>query len=102
LSVVGCACSHSCVQLDIKSQLVIVHLRRLEETADLHGSLALLLLGRRGSLLTLFGVQLSVVTGELFQGDQEVSQDDFETVEVGVGSEQSIDEGSDLGTRISQ
>jgi hypothetical protein len=102
LSVVGCARSHTCVQLDIESQLVVVHLRRLEETANLHRSLALLLLGRRGSLLTLFGVELSVVTGELFQGDQEVSQDDLETVEVGVSSEQSIDEGSDLGTRTSQ
>lgn len=55
LRVVGRARGHICFQFDVKSQFVIVHLRRLQQTAHLHGTLSLLLLGRLGRLLAFFG-----------------------------------------------
>lgn len=97
-AIIGRARSHICVQLDVKSQLIIVHLRRLQQTTNLHSPFTLLFLRSLCSLFTLLGKQLSIVAGELLQGDQEVAQNDLETVQVGVGRKQSIDEGCNLGT----
>jgi hypothetical protein len=48
------ACGDVRVQLNVKSQLVIIHLGRLQQTANLHSSLTLLLLCLGCRLLTLF------------------------------------------------
>jgi hypothetical protein len=49
------------VQLDVMSQLVVIHLRWLEKTTDLHGALALQLLCLCGCLFAFFSEQLGVV-----------------------------------------
>jgi hypothetical protein len=66
-SIPGRARSCYGTQIFIQSQLIIVHLRRLEQTANLHGSIALLLLSLDRRLLTLLGKELCIVAGELFK-----------------------------------
>ena len=100
LSVVWRARSDGCVQLDVKSQLVIIHLRWLQQTSHLHRSLTLLLLGCLGRLLTLFREQLGIVARELLQGDEEVAKYNLEPIKIRVGGEQSINEGRDLSTSL--
>jgi hypothetical protein len=73
LEIVRRACGNVSVQLNVQSQLVIVHLRRLQETADLHSPLTLLLLGFGRCLLALFCKQLGVVARELLERDEEVT-----------------------------
>jgi len=63
----------SCADFFVQSQLVIVHLRRLEQTADFHGARTLLLLGFSGRFLAVFGEEVRVVARELLQLDQEVA-----------------------------
>jgi hypothetical protein len=101
-AIVRRARSHICIQLNVKSQLIVIHLRRLQQTTDLHGSLTLLFLRRLRSLLTLLEEQLSVIPRELLQGNQEVAQNDLEAVEVGVGREKSVNKRCDLSTLNSQ
>lgn len=52
---------NSCVEIFVKSQFVVVHLGRLQESADLHGTLALLLLGLAGRQLAFLGEELGIV-----------------------------------------
>jgi hypothetical protein len=86
------------IQLDVKSQLIVVHLRRLQKTTNLHRTLALLLLGCIGRLLALFRKQLGVVTRELLQRNEEVSQNHLESVQVRVGGKQPVNERRNLST----
>jgi hypothetical protein len=96
--VVWCTCRDVRVQLHIQSQLVVVHLGWLQQSANLHRTLAFFLLSLRGRLLTLLSKQLGVVAGKLLQRDEEISQDDLEPVEIGVCGEKTINERCDLGT----
>jgi len=57
----------------VQSQLIIVHLRRLQESADLHGPLPLVFLRLGRSQLALLREELGIVTRELLQRDEEVS-----------------------------
>lgn len=84
----------------VKSKLVIVHLARLEKTADLHGTLSFLNLGLLSSLLTVFNEQLCVVTGKLLELNQEVTQCKLEAVDVVGLREQVQDEFLNLGAEI--
>ena len=79
-----------CVQLNVESQLVIVHLRWLQKTADLHGTLTLLLLSLVSRLLTLFSKEFGVVARELLKGNKEISQDDLESIEIRVRGEEPV------------
>jgi hypothetical protein len=67
LEIVRCACGNVSVQLNVESQLVIVHLRGLQETANLHSPLTLLFLGLGRCLLALLCKQLGVVARELLE-----------------------------------
>lgn len=93
-----CARCNVRIQLDVKSQLIVVHLGGLQETANLHRTLALLLLGRVGRLLPLLGKELRVVARELLQRNEEVSQNNLEPVKIRVGGKQSVNERRDLST----
>lgn len=84
------------IEVFLQSQLVVVHLGGLQQTANLHRTLSFVLFGLGGLLLTFLGKELGIVTRELLQRDQEVSQDDLELGEVRVGGEESIDERGNL------
>lgn len=98
LSIVGCTRGYISTQLNVKSQLVILHLRRLQQSTNLHSAFTLLFFSSLGCLLALFGEQLCIVARELLQRDQEVTKDDLEAIEIGVGCEKSVNERSDLNT----
>jgi len=82
--------------ISIKSKLVVLNLARLEQAADLHGTRTLLVLGVLGGLLAVLDEELSVVAGELFERDQEVTEDELELGQVLGAVEEVRDEGSDL------
>jgi hypothetical protein len=67
LEIERCASGDVRIQLNVKSQFVVVHLGRLQQTADLHSSLTLLLLCLGCRLLALFREELSVVARELLE-----------------------------------
>jgi hypothetical protein len=92
LQVERCARGDVRVQFNVQSQLIIIHLRWLEETTDLHRPLAFLLLRLGRRLLALFCKQLGVVARELLERDKEISQDDLEAIEVRVCRKETIDE----------
>jgi hypothetical protein len=84
--------SNVCCQFLIQSQLIIIKFTRLEQTTNLHSTLALLILGVLEFKFPLFGVKLGIVAGELLEGDQEVAEDELEAVLVRVGGEETVDE----------
>jgi hypothetical protein len=92
-SIEGRACRDIRVEVFVKSQLVIVHLRRLQQTANLHGTLSLFFLHLRRCVLALFREKLRIVARELLERDQEITKDNLEPVEVRVGGKETIDEG---------
>lgn len=55
------------LNLLVKSKLVVLELARLEQTADLHGALTLLVFGLLRRLLAVLGVELRVLAAKLLQ-----------------------------------
>jgi len=83
-------------QLDVQSQLIIIHLARLQQTPDLHRALALLISCFLSRLLAVLGEQVRVVARELLELDQEIPQRQFEPVDI-VGLREEVgDEALDL------
>lgn len=66
----------------VKSELVVVHLTGLEQTSNLHCSLALLFLCFLRCFLAVFGEQVGIVAGELLELDEEVAKSQLEAVDV--------------------
>jgi len=95
----GCPCADFTVQ----SQLVVVNLTGLEQTANLHGTLALLVLDHLCGFLAILNEQVGVVSSKLFELDEEVSECQLESVDVVGLTEQIGDEFLDLNTaRVGQ
>ena len=63
-----------------QSQLIVlVDLRWFQQPANFSGSLTLCLLGGLLSCLPVFGIEVGVVSGELFQLDKEVTNIELES-----------------------
>jgi hypothetical protein len=92
------ACCDARVQVLVQSQLIVLHLRRLQQTANLHGTLTLFKFCLGGGLLTLLRKKLCVVARKLFQRYQEVAKYYLEPVDIHVIRKQSVDKRSDLCT----
>lgn len=74
----------------------MIHLRGLEQTADLHRTSPLGGLRVAHSLLSLLRIQISIVARELLERDQEVTQVGLEFVQVISVCEQANDKLLDL------
>ena len=82
-----------------QSQLVVlVDLRWLQQPAHLSGSLTLRLLGRLLSCLPVFSVEVGVVSGKLFQLNEEVTDIELESGQIIALSEERFNELSNLCT----
>lgn len=76
-------------QFEIKSQVVVLDLARLQQTTDLHGTLTFLELGHLQLFLAVLGIQLCVVAGKLLELNEEVAERQLEAVDV-VGLREQI------------
>jgi hypothetical protein len=89
-------------ELLAESQLVILllELRRLEQTADLGSPLVLGRLGVSFLLLLLDQVELGIVAGKLPEGDEEISQCEAELVVLRVEREEAFNKRRDLNPEV--
>jgi len=53
-----------------------------------------------GSLLALFREQFRIVAGEFFERDEEVSEDELESLDIGGVDEETLDEVGNLSAKI--
>ena len=91
------------LDISIKSKLVIVKLAGLEQTTDLHGTRAFLVLGILSGLFAVFSEELSVVAGKFLERDEEVAEDKLEFGQVLGALEEVGDEGGDLvGAKVGE
>lgn len=81
---------------EVKSQFVVVDFARLEQTADLHGALAFLVLGLLSRLFTVLGEQIGVVACKFLELDEEIAEGKLEASNVIGLCEQVGDELLDL------
>ena len=83
-----------------QSQLVVlVDLRWLQQPTHLSGSLTLRLFGCLLSCLSVFSVEVGVISGKLFQLDEEVTDIELESGQIIALSEERFNELSNLCTK---
>jgi hypothetical protein len=88
------------IHLVAKSQLVILELRRLEQAAHFHRSLAFLISLLLGCQLALFSKQLGIVAREFLERDEEVAKNELEPRLVLIRGEESVNEAGYLGSAV--